>query len=416
MMGLLDGQKAVTAQESAATQTGGGTRSVSLDAKDEAVYTGQTKPGMDDESQTTGDSNDNSEAGQSDLDIVKDLMEKIREYMVDMSDPYMKEEIFAEKYNNGDTFNVWTNELKELVGEDYYNEFISIYNDWEMPEKIDTPEDIIAEQNNYSNPSDNNSNVFDDIIGAVSNVGKWVYDSVTGGIKWVQDNADAIREAQEAKREAEEAEKKELMDSLEGDYAQIAPALESMIDILDEENGEVKDKIEALFEDMLDGEEFSTLVPILQATVQNTTFGNDIYVTDYNHDDIRSEMEVLTCGTVNIYNTGETLDDIVMDFLELFLPSGESSLSDDLVMYTLEQMVDGLKELNDPGKILQDGDIRISTQNLLQSGENKYTHYFFRGTELRYSINTLSGEIEYGENYDMMLAEVLQNSLNQLSE
>ena len=45
MMGLLDGQKAVTAQESAATQTGGGRRSVSLDAKDEAVYTGQTKPG-----------------------------------------------------------------------------------------------------------------------------------------------------------------------------------------------------------------------------------------------------------------------------------------------------------------------------------------------------------------------------------
>ena len=50
-MGLLDGQKAVTAQESAATQTGG-SRSVSLDAKDEAVYTGQTKPGMDDEEST----------------------------------------------------------------------------------------------------------------------------------------------------------------------------------------------------------------------------------------------------------------------------------------------------------------------------------------------------------------------------
>ena len=48
MMGLLDGQKAVTAEEQAATKTGGG-KSVSLDANDEAAYTGGIKPGMDDE-------------------------------------------------------------------------------------------------------------------------------------------------------------------------------------------------------------------------------------------------------------------------------------------------------------------------------------------------------------------------------
>ena len=54
MMGMLDGEKAVTAQESAATQTGGGTRSVSLDAKDEAVYKRQTKQlKLDERRQTT---------------------------------------------------------------------------------------------------------------------------------------------------------------------------------------------------------------------------------------------------------------------------------------------------------------------------------------------------------------------------
>ena len=54
MMGLLDGQKAQTAQEQATMITGGGTRSVSLDANNEAVYTGQTKPGINNLSSMIG--------------------------------------------------------------------------------------------------------------------------------------------------------------------------------------------------------------------------------------------------------------------------------------------------------------------------------------------------------------------------
>ena len=77
MMGLLDGQKAQTAEEAAAMAGGG--RSAGFDANDEAMFTGGTAPGIDDgeeENQTVGDSNDTTEPDTSDFDTLKDLMER----------------------------------------------------------------------------------------------------------------------------------------------------------------------------------------------------------------------------------------------------------------------------------------------------------------------------------------------------
>ena len=77
MMGQLDGQKAVTAEEQAATSSRG-RRSAGLDANDEAAYTGGTKPGMEDEEEnkTAGDSNDTTKPNPSSLETLKDLMER----------------------------------------------------------------------------------------------------------------------------------------------------------------------------------------------------------------------------------------------------------------------------------------------------------------------------------------------------
>ena len=413
MMGLLDGEKAQTADEQVAATVGEDGRS----ANNQTVST----PGMDDgeeENHTTGDSNEDTKSEQSDLDTVKDLMKKIRQYMTDMRDPYMKEEVFAEKYNNGEIINTWSNELKELIDEDYYNEFISIYDDWEIPEKIDTPEEVIAEQNGDLDLTDNGSNIISNIFDTVGNVGKGVYDSVTGGIRWVQDNAEQINDflleiakATEAKRKAEEAEKKRRMDALEGDYALIAPALDSMVKILDElGDRKTKTYINDLLEDMLNGEKFDITV-FGQESIQSSLFGNDIYWEDFeDQHGIRTEMEVLTEATKNTYNGSETMDSIVMDLLELFLPSGETDMYTDLLLYNLEEMVDGLKEQNNPGIILQEGDVRIMTQPFAGLVE---THCFFRGNEFLYSVDTETGIVTYGNNYDSILAEMIQNSINQ---
>ena len=61
-----------------------------------------------------------------------------------------------------------------------------------------------------------------------------------------------VAEEEETKRKAEEEEKKRRMDALEGDYALIAPALDSMVKILDE-LGDRKTEayINDLFKDML---------------------------------------------------------------------------------------------------------------------------------------------------------------------
>ena len=278
------------------------------------------------------------------------------------------------------------------------------------------------EQEEDSNPiSDFLGNFPENILGTISDTGKWVFDAVTGSVKWVQDNKEQIEdflaqvaEAEEAKRKAEEEEKKRRMDALEGDYALIAPALDSMVKILDE-LGDRKTEayINDLFKDMLNGEEFDILV-FGQESMQSSLFGNDIYWEDFeDQHGIRTEMEVLTEATKNTYNGSETTDSIVMDLLELFLPSGETDTYTDLLLYSLEEIVDSLKEQNNPGIILQEGDVRITTQPYVGLVE---TYYFFRGNEFLYLINTETGIVTYGNNYDSILAEIIQNSINQPGE
>lgn len=86
-----------------------------------------------------------------------------------------------------------------------------------------------------------------------------------------------------------------------------------------------------------------------------------------------------------------------------------------MLSYALEEMVDSIKEYYDPGKILQNGDIRITTQSPDQRDTKAYfTHYFFRGSEFLYSKNTLTGKVVYGENYDQILAGMLKESIDQM--
>ena len=145
--------------------------------------------------------------------------------------------------------------------------------------------------------------------------------------------------------------------------------------------------------------------------MQSSLFGNDIYWEDFeDQHGIRTEMEVLTEATKNTYNGSETMDSIVKDLLELFLPSGETDIYTDLLLYNLEEIVDGLKEQNNPGVILQEGDVRIMTQPFAGLVE---THCFFRGNEFLYSVDTETGIVTYGNNYDSILAEMIQNSINQ---
>ncbi len=61
------------------------------------------------------------------------------------------------------------------------------------------------EQEEDSNPiSDFLGNFPENILGTISDAGKWVFDAVTGGVKWVQDNAEAIKDVyQQAEEEGE---------------------------------------------------------------------------------------------------------------------------------------------------------------------------------------------------------------------
>jgi hypothetical protein len=215
-----------------------------------------------------------------------------------------------------------------------------------------------------------------------------------------------------------EQKRKDRVAAYQEDMAQIAPALESMLQILNEgENDNIKDHIKGLLEDVLKGKEVDTS-GFFQKSSHELILGNEIYRRDLDDNDIRSEIEILNAATVCLYNEqGETLDDITMDLFGLFSPSDSGSDSDnsgDFVNYVLEEMVDSIKEYYDPGKILQDGDIRITTQTLKQVGSEEYAHYFFRGSEFLYSINTMTGEVVYGENYDRILAEMLQDTIDQM--
>ena len=51
-------------------------------------------------------------------------------------------------------------------------------------------EQAVDEQEEDSNPiSDFLGNFPENILGTISDAGKWVFDTVTGSVKWVRDNA-----------------------------------------------------------------------------------------------------------------------------------------------------------------------------------------------------------------------------------
>ena len=109
-----------------------------------------------------------------------------------------------------------------------------------------------------SEKDEENSNLMNGAINTINNVGKWVYDAVTGGIKWVQDNADAIREAQEA----EDAERNMLLgtsmsklsmeDLASREALEIALITEGLEQWREEELNKISEDIEGFYRVMIE--------------------------------------------------------------------------------------------------------------------------------------------------------------------
>jgi len=291
---------------------------------------------------------------------------------------------------------------------------------------------------------DEDSNIFDKIGDVIS--GKWIRDKITGALKYVQENSEGIKEwveknaeeikkwqaekaaeeaAREAEKEAEEEDEEDLFPDVqaeafagakvgeeekgETDKAKISPALESLLKNVGE-NGEddIKGCIEQMLKDIKSGEEFDTL-GFISKSPHESMFGNEIYTRKYG--DVKTEMEVLNEATVNIHNSkGGTMDDIIMDLFKLPLPANFGT-------YELEEITNSIKEYYDPGKILKDEDVRISTRTPDQIVDKEYqTNYYFRGSEFLYAKNTMTGEITYGENYDKYLEKMIRESADKMSE
>ena len=199
------------------------------------------------------------------------------------------------------------------------------------------------------------------------------------------------------------------------DKKQILPALETLFEVVGETgNNQIIEYTRELLYDINSGKKFDKPIDFITNSMQEAMFGNEIYRKSFD-DNSRAEMEVLNDATVVIYNgEGGTMDDIVMDLFGLFLPENADSDSStgDLVNYVLEEIVDSIKEHYEPGKILKDGDVRLSIQTYNQISEGNYeTEYYFRGDELLFSRNTETGEIIYGQNYDKVLEEMVNEHI-----
>ena len=342
------------------------------------------------------DEGNEEESGEVEDPLIEEgnyYIESIQQYYLDKANSSISGDEFNEKYPEG-ILDEWTVGLGKIIGWEACQDYIDSASQIVKKDEESTDEPYTI----YNNPEGTGDETEQDSISPIIPVyGGLFLNTETG--EYINNYND---EGNEKAREK----------------AKIKSALQSLLTILDgTNNDDSKGYINELLKEMISGKEFDTS-SFFQSTPHQVMYGNEIYSRDFGYDMI-AEMEVLNAATVNVYNEqGETLNDITMDLFGLFIPSNQEADSSmgDLINYALEEMVDSIKEQYDPGKILKDGDVRISTQTKEQQERIEYkTNYFFRGSEFLYSINIMTGEILYGESYDKILEERIQEYIDQMS-